>query len=806
MSFLWKAIGLSDSVPGFPYTARDNNNNNNNNTNAAVSSITATTSTLTWTMRPGVSDDNGRPVTIFSINLAKADESIKEMARNAMKRAKSLLLPGLLRCSGAVEYQETIYIATEPCEPLSTVLQQHSHSKLSAYTTTNKKGSSDGVEENEDEEEDDNDAFLESVALGLKTVGTALVALHHNNFIHGNVACESVYVLPSGEWRLFGLELVSVFGEAHSMYDRYAARLPEYRRPPETLHTYGGNQQEQQQRVGDTDAWGLACLIYDVLGRPENMPANSCTANDMRGCRSLPRTLQSGFVGLCTANPKMRHDVDRFLRNSTFIVGSEFVKCMQALDELSLKDNVERERFFDHLSSVVDTFPKKACMRLVLPKLQASFNFGALPAVIDPVLRIAARLANSPEEYATYVAPVLVSLFASQDRMVRYRLLQRAPEYASLLPANVVNDQIWPLLVSGFSSPVPGIREYTIRALVSFAKNLQEKILLNDVPKYVGQLQQDQEGAIRTNATIGLCLMADMIPAEQRSKILIHGFGRMLRDPFVPSRVGALRSFQSTLKYLTPQHIAELMLPGVGPLTVDSVGEVRQAALLALRGAIERLEVFNSEESVKEAKTSMANSGVNGATDTTPDKNNSNNNENKTASSSSFWGWRWGAGGNTSENKSDTTPVGGTTIAFGTNTTTTTNATSTTTTATSSFATGASVHTGSNVKNLSVPIFTNTTTTKTTMSSPTVTSELEDNSKDKNNSHFDDDDDDDPWGNDVDFAPVKTRTPATTTATSMRSAERTLTRHVDTNSTMEPASGSRAMKLRKKGLGASRLS
>ncbi|ESL06431.1 hypothetical protein TRSC58_05896 [Trypanosoma rangeli SC58] len=722
MAFLLKVIGFSDSIPGFPYTL-------------SGGSTTAVTPTLTWTMCPGVGKEDGRAVTIFSISLSKADSGVKELARHAMKRAKSLLLPGLLRCYGAAEHQETVYIAMEPCEPLRTVLQQSSSAQ-------------DG------EDGDEEEAFLESVALGLKAVGAALTALHHNNFVHGNVSSDSIFVIAGGEWRLFGFELLSTFNEPHSVYQRHCLLLPEGRRPPETLQT----NYEASRHISNIDSWGLACLIYEVLGGPigraRSLMQVNWKANDMRGCRSLPRTLQSGFIGLCAANPKMRHDVERFLKTSEFIVGSEFVKCMQALDELSLKDTVERERFFEHLTEVVDMFPKRACMCLVLPKLQASFKFGILPAVIEPVLKIAANI-TAPEHYAAYVAPIIIKLFASQDRVVQYRMLQRASEYASMLPATVVNEELWPFFASGFSSPVPSIREYSVRALVAFANSLSEKIMLTDIPRFISQLQQDTEGAIRTNATISLCLMADKIPTADRSSILVYGFGRMLKDPFVPCRLGALRSFRTCLAHLTPQHIAELMLPGVGPRAVDDVREVRQEALDVLREAIGRLDEYSTQASSQEAKA-----GVAAASNEAPVTNKKQ--------TSSWWGWGRGATTTTttsSDAKCEAASEEGGESAF----------------ACEGESNGAS-------KCLAVSHLPTSSAAAKAMPT-TVASATE--------SGFSDDD---AWGTNDDEISFKVPT-----SESSGTMEKSTNRHFDTNNITQPATSGHAMKLRKKGLGAARL-
>ncbi|EAN77562.1 uncharacterized protein TEOVI_000130100 [Trypanosoma equiperdum] len=575
MAFLLRAIGFTESIPGFPYTPC-----------SGSSTTTADTPTITWTMRQGECDESKRSVTIFSVNLADMEPRKRELVRHAMKRAKSLLLPGILRCYGAAEHRDTVYLATEPCEPLSKMKCGQMGSPLATSG----------------DDDDEGEAFNDIVALGLKAVGSAVSALHKNKLIHGNVGRDSVFVISTGEWRLFGLELVSGFDDVGSSYLSYCSLLPAYRRPPETQHT----NYESGGKTCAIDSWGLACLIYEVLGvndQTSGKLSQSCSTEDLRSCRTLPRTLQSGFSGLCAVNPKMRHDVDRFLRTSDFIISSDYVQSMQMLDDYSLKDAAERERFMEHLANVVHTFPRDACKHLVLQKLRASFTFGILPGVVDTVVKIAARM-PSPEEYATHVSPVIVALFRSKERMVRLRILQHAAELLPQMPPAVVDGEVWSEYASGFESPIAAIREHSARALVPIAPLLTEKRIVNDVPKYIAQLQQDSEGPIRTNATIALCLIADTIPAEYRSKLFAQRFGRMLKDPFAPSRTAALRSFHTTLKHFTAQDIAELVIPGVSPLSMDKVAEVRAVALDVIHAAVSRLDANH-----REISSSTANEG-----------------------------------------------------------------------------------------------------------------------------------------------------------------------------------------------------
>ncbi|KAG8347305.1 hypothetical protein TRVL_01862 [Trypanosoma vivax] len=756
MSFFWRAIGLADSVPGFPFSPIKGS-----------STISVTTIRgVTWTMAPGTSSEDGLAVTIFSTSLAEASASTKELSRHAMKRAKGMLLPGLLRCYGATEHQDTVYIATESCEPLGDVCERE-------QKADSKSGNRSG--DNNEVDEDSEEAFQESVALGLKTISTALIALHQNKFIHGNVSCDSVFVLPNSEWRLFGLELVSMFDEDGSVYQRYAALLPEHRQPPEVQQKNAG----RDLQVSGIDSWGMSCLMYEVFvmkGQKSGQFAQSCSANDMRGCRTLPRTLQSAFVGLCAANPKMRHDVERFISSSDFITSSEFVQCIQGLDDFSLKDAAGREAFMEHLGNVVGTFPLRACKTLVLQKLQATFTYGILPGVVEPIIKIASRI-TSQEEYNTNIAPIIVTLFRSSDKMLRFRLLQRSAELLPRIPPDIVNEQIWPEFVLGFSSRVAGIREHTARALVPLARNLSVKTLTNDVPRFISQLQQDAEAAIRTNATIALCMIADVLPAEQRSHILVHRFGCMLKDGFVPSRVAALRSFNTTMKFFTTKHIADLVTPGIAPLAMDSVGEVRELALEVLRGAIVRLEEHHRDETTKgteEADTvNKASCGTAAAA---------------TSSGGSKWVWSW---------SSSSSPV----------TATTTAGTSAGPVNTGAGAGVVNASDNNNRSSSSVLALKSETTSATRSnanmdSQPHLVSTGKDVLAPPHTTTAGANSSDESWGDEIDLKCSETLKPSSTHAPFSGGA---IPQRAKLDVTESPSSCGKAIKLRKKGIGASRL-
>lgn len=610
----WLGLGGS-GIPNFNFVAGDE-----------VAQVEAV-SGVRWSVKKGSATDDSAPCTIFCLTLAPGDanSTAGELGRNALKKAKTLMLPGFLKCLGAAEHKDTLYVATEPCVPLRSALTD----RETYY------GSDDAT-------------FHEGVALGLHTIASALKSLHCNGLAHYNVNSESIFVTPSGEWRLYGTELVDRCDDEHSLYHRYKTCCAPHRVPP------------GQDSSASVDSWGLGCLAYEVF---TSQDPRTITQADLRSVKHAPRKLQSAVTGLFATSPSMRWTMVKFLTQSTFVTESAYVRDLIELGELSLRDATDRDSFFRRLCQGVDSYPLQACKLLILPKLNSSVQFGgSSAAVLEPLLKIGSRL--SPDDFATHVSPSVVTLFASSEQIIRYRLLTSAQEYASLLPAALVCDKIWPHYATGFVHRSPDIRELSVRALVHFAEHLNEKLLTGDVMKFITQLQTDREGPIRTNSTICLGMIAKYLPEAQRAKLLLNGFGRMLKDPFLPSRLAAVRSVASTLEYYAPEQMAQQIIPALAPMALDGEEEVRKTAVKALKAMITSVETQakampKSAAEEKEREKQKEESGSNAGTtpqQTPPATPNASTSSAPASGDAKPRSWFGGWGSRSSVPDLDTTP------------------------------------------------------------------------------------------------------------------------------------------------------
>ena len=99
------------------------------------------------------------------------------------------------------------------------------------------------------------------------------------------------------------------------------------------------------------------------------------------------------------------------------------------------------------MEQVSESFPEDFTKRKILPELIKSVEFGGGgPKVFTVVLQIGTKL--SEDEYDGQLTPVLVRLFASPDRAMRVCLLENLPLMIDRLSSKIVNDKIFPNLVS----------------------------------------------------------------------------------------------------------------------------------------------------------------------------------------------------------------------------------------------------------------------------------------------------------------------------------------------------------------------
>lgn len=182
--------------------------------------------------------------------------------------------------------------------------------------------------------------------------------------------------------------------------------------------------------------------------------------------KSIPIALQPSYKRLVNSNPKARLTVSNFLdqglRSGGFF-DTPLIKLTENVDSLSMKTEEERDEFLKYesprtlldlrltntseLDQLSDDFPEDYFKLKVLPELLKSVEFGGGgPKVLSVVMKISAKLAE--DDFDSKVAPVIIRLFSSPDRALRVSLLDNLPLMIDRLSPKVVNDKIFPQMVS----------------------------------------------------------------------------------------------------------------------------------------------------------------------------------------------------------------------------------------------------------------------------------------------------------------------------------------------------------------------
>lgn len=517
-----------------------------------------------WTLHSGKKKGSGDAVSVFAFDVKSASESQVQTAKGAVKRLKTLRHPNILTFSDGVETDKVIYFATEPVVPLETYLKNNTDS----HNET-------------------------AISWGLHQVLKGLSFLVNDcNLIHNNVCMASIFVDSAGEWKLGGVDY---------MYPAQGTdSIPPVKILP-VLQKYDPPEKADGARVTGnkwaSDMWGLGCLMWEVFNG--TLPRTAA----LKSLGKIPKSLVPKYCELVSANPKSRPNPGNLLedlRKTGGFLNNSFVDTMLFLEQIQIKEQSEKNKFFSSLTPSLDSFPPQMCRNKILPQLLNAFDYGnAGSSVLAPMLKIGKHLDG--EEYQKKIVPCVVKLFSSPDRSTRVNLLQQIEFFIEHLSQDVVNNQIFPNIASGFMDTNPVVREATVKAMLHLAAKLNYKNLNEELMKHFARLQtKDDQGGIRTNTTVCLGKVAGHLNPSIRQKILISAFLRALKDPFPPARQAGILAMAATQHFYHLNEIANRLLPSLCTMTMDPEKIVRDQAFKAIMGFLDKLEKLSEDQSLRE--------------------------------------------------------------------------------------------------------------------------------------------------------------------------------------------------------------
>ncbi|KAI0873715.1 armadillo-type protein [Hypoxylon argillaceum] len=499
--------------------------------------------TSIWTLYNGTRRADGSNCSIFSFDVT-ANKSRLPLAKNALKKLRTMRHPGVIKVLDAVETDSYIYIATERVVPLRWHVKRKSLSP-------------------------------ETIKWGLFSIARTIKFINdEGSSIHGSLRVASIYTSESGEWKLGGFEVLSNVKDDEAIIYRYGSLVPDSNRftPPELVQA--GWDVIKKSPHSAVDSYNFGTTIYEAFN------GDFTGASQAGQTKGIPPTMHAGYKRLVNANPKARITVKAFLeqgRRSGGFFDSPLIKLTEGIDNLDVKSEEERAEFLDSLDQLTDDFPEDFFKMKVLPELLKSVEFGGGgPKAFGVVMKIATKLTN--EDFEARVQPVVVRLFGNPDRAIRVCLLDNLPLMIDRLSQKVVNDKIFPNMVSGFTDLAPIVREQTLKSVLVVIHKLSDRVINGELLKYLAKTANDEQPGIRTNTTICLGKIAKNLGSSSRSKVLIAAFTRSLRDPFVHARNAALMALAATGEYFTEEDCAARILPLVCPALIDKEKLVRDQA------------------------------------------------------------------------------------------------------------------------------------------------------------------------------------------------------------------------------------
>lgn len=202
--------------------------------------------------------------------------------------------------------------------------------------------------------------------------------INDGNLRHNNVHIGSVFVNAAGEWKLGGVEFVSS-SDASPVSGKVPSRLSQLD-PPEVKN--GG----QGSTKWCYDSWGLGILIWEVFnGSIDNISL-------LKNFERIPKSLVNVYKELCNPNSSSRPnpaDVIARSRRPGGFYKNDLVDSLLFLEEIQIKEQNEKTRFFTGLPNVLDKFPEDICRHKILPQLINAFEFGnAGSSVLAPLFKV----------------------------------------------------------------------------------------------------------------------------------------------------------------------------------------------------------------------------------------------------------------------------------------------------------------------------------------------------------------------------------------------------------------------------------
>ena len=508
-----------------------------------------------WKVYDGVSDKDSTPVTIFEFDLKNpANYNYITNAKNALKKHKALsLLPGVLTVFETIENDRTLYLITERASSLAEITTEISPASavLAIYQITT----------------------------GLKFINV------EGSCLHGNLRDHNVFITDSGEWKIGGFEFAFNYQdnaiEFPALYASYPALTfqkgmiisPEF-------ESFGSDCFRTHLKGGKSlkfDSYLLGLLSYQISHNRSPASNEVKTQYNNWSFEGIP------INKLLSPNVGLRMTTEQFLGNGeTSYFGTPEIVAYSKFSHISIVSLTEKLEIFKALASA-DISAKFLDFK-VMPEIKNVFdittsNEGNIQTILLYLMFLIYKNSNEESKsFEIFFKPTIFKAFTLSDRAIRTILLKILPHVIENITKYEVQDKIYPNLVTGFLDTDLTIRTETLLSISYVMDKITERQLNNDLLRYLAKLQVDPNPKLRANTVVCLNKISSKMQSSTRIGVLITAFGKALKDTDYVTRLCAVRGFESSIEYFTPEICCSKVLSSLSPALLDESSVIREEA------------------------------------------------------------------------------------------------------------------------------------------------------------------------------------------------------------------------------------
>ncbi|KAG9084350.1 hypothetical protein FRC06_004114 [Ceratobasidium sp. 370] len=412
-----------------------------------------------WTLYDATKKDDSSPVSVFAFEASDPQHrDLLPLAKNALRKLRTTRHPDVLRFIDVVETETSIHIVTERVQPLWAALERWSGKPAKSRE--------------------------EWLIWGLHRISTAVAFINDAcQSSHGMIRVESIFISPSGEWRLGGLDLMSnptdPAAVLYSMGERARAfKCPEVHKggwgalketikdstasfPPEfTQHKVLPALLSSLGHGGTT----AGAILPVVLALGKDLPPNEYSATIIGPVVNLFATPDRGTrMALLDGLPEFADKLDKnMVVNKVWPhLQTGFTDTVAVIREATLSDRILNNDLLRHLAKAqLDPEPSiRTNTCILIGRLAPSLGPHTKSKVLVPAYsralkdtfvhaRVAGLMAMmasvecfSGEDVATKVLPAITASLVDKEKLVREQafkamemFVKKVEAYASTLP------------------------------------------------------------------------------------------------------------------------------------------------------------------------------------------------------------------------------------------------------------------------------------------------------------------------------------------------------------------------------------